>query len=66
MGQLVAKTTGRIEKSEINPDYETYGNGDTYAIDSNEEYQSSEFEETYHRMSTVSPKVLQLCKTNQI
>ena len=57
MGQLVTRATGGIEKRDINPDYETYGNGDTYAIDGNDEYQSLEFEETYDRMSNGSPKV---------
>ena len=61
MGQLVTRVTGGgIEKGDINLDYETYGDGDMYAIDDNCEYQPSELEETYGRMSTgsfTSPKV---------
>ena len=59
MGQHVTKVTGGIEKTDINLDYETYGDGDTYAIDGNCEYQSSdlnEVEEAYDRMSTGSFK----------
>ena len=59
MGQHVTKVTGGIEKTDINLDYETYGDGDTYAIDGNCEYQPSnlnEVEEAYDRMSTGSFK----------
>ena len=68
MGQLVTKATGGIEKTDINPDYETYGNGDTYAIDGNSEYQSLEFEETYDGMRTGSftrPKVWMGFRVNE-
>jgi len=45
MGQLITRSTGRIEKKDTNPDYQTYGDGDAYAIDVNGEYQSSDFNE---------------------
>ena len=54
MGQLVTRLTGGIEKTDINPDYETYGDGDAYAIDGNGYYQPSDYddmEETSDRMS---------------
>ena len=45
MGQLITRSTGRIEKKDTNPDYQTYGDGDAYAIDANGEYQSSDYDE---------------------
>ena len=51
MGQLVT----RVEKTDINLDYQTYGDGDAYAIDGNSEYQPSDYddmEETSDRMKT--------------
>ena len=58
MGQIITP-----EKRDINPDYQTYGDGDAYAIDANCEYQPSDYDEledTYDRMSTrhtKTPKV---------
>ena len=53
MGQLVTRLTGGIEKRDVNPNYETYGDGDAYAIDGNGYYQPSDYddmEETSDRM----------------
>ena len=55
MGQLVTRLTGGIEKTDVNPNYQTYGDGDTYAIDGNGYYQPSDYddmEETSDRMNT--------------
>ena len=55
MGQLVTRLTGGIEKRDVNPNYETYGDGDAYAIDGNGYYQPSDYddmEETSDRMSS--------------
>ena len=55
MGQLVTRLTGGIEKRDVNPNYETYGDGDAYAIDGNDYYQPSDYddmEETSDRMSS--------------
>ena len=45
MGQLITRSTGRIEKKDTNPDYQTYGDGDAYATDTNGEYQPSDYDE---------------------
>ena len=41
--------TGRIEKRDINLDYQTYGDGDSYAIDGNDYYQPSDYDELEDR-----------------
>ena len=41
--------TGRIEKRDINLDYQTYGDGDSYAIDGNDYYQPSDYDEQEDR-----------------
>ena len=41
--------TGRIEKRDINLDYQTYGDGDVYAIDGNDYYQPSDYDELEDR-----------------
>ena len=56
MGQLVTRLTGGIEKTDVNPNYQTYGDGDTYAIDGNGYYQPSDYddmEETSDRSSRI-------------
>ena len=64
MGQLIARLTGGIEKTDVNLDYQTYGvEGERdYAIDGNDEYDShyDDMEETSERPSTrriARPKV---------
>ena len=60
MGQLITRPSGGIEKTDINPDYQAYGDGDTYAIDGNGEYQPSDYdevEEASDHLSTGRPKV---------
>ena len=64
MGQLIARPTGGIEKTDINYDYETYGvEGESdYAIDGNSEYGGhyEDMEGTSDRPSTqriTQPKV---------
>ena len=47
MGQLITRSTGRVEKKDTNPDYQTYGDGDAFAIDANGEYQPSDYDEVY-------------------
>ena len=42
MGQLVTRPEGQTEKTDINVYYATYGEGDTYAMDGNEEYATAE------------------------
>ena len=42
MGQLITRPEGGIEKTDINVYYATYGEGDTYAMDGNEEYYTAE------------------------
>ena len=42
MGQLITRPEGGIEKTDINVYYATYGEGDTYAMDGNEEYYTTE------------------------
>ena len=49
MGQIITWLTGGIEKRDINLDYQTYGDGDAYAIDGNAEYQPSEYDEVDER-----------------
>ena len=49
MGQIITRLTGGIEKRDINLDYQTYGDGDAYAIDANGEYQPSEYDEVEER-----------------
>ena len=49
MGQIITWLTGGIEKRDINLDYQTYGDGDVYAIDANGEYQPSEYDEVEER-----------------
>ena len=64
MGQLIARLTGGIEKTDVNLDYQTYGvEGERdYAIDGNDEYDShyDDMEGTSDRPSTrriARPKV---------
>ena len=45
MGQIITWLTGGLEKRDINIDYWTYGEGDTYAIDGNDAYQPSDYDE---------------------
>ena len=47
MGQLVTRPTGRDVKTNINPDYQTYGdeNDVDYVEDFNGEYQASNYDE---------------------
>ena len=53
MGQCTTRPTGGIEKIDINEDYQTYGEGDNYAMDANDYYQPSDYnEETSGRKST--------------
>ena len=56
MGQLIARPTGGIEKTDINLDYQTYGiEGERdYAIDGNSEYDChyDDMEGTSDRPST--------------
>ena len=56
MGQLIARLTGGMEKTDINLDYQTYGmEGERdYAIDGNDEYDShyDDMEGTSDRPST--------------
>jgi len=49
MGQLITRSTGGIEKKDTNTDYQTYGDGDAYAIDANGEYQPSDYDEVEER-----------------
>ena len=49
MGQLITRSTGRVEKKDTNPDYQTYGDGDAYATDANGEYQPSDYDEVEER-----------------
>ena len=49
MGQIITWLTGGIEKRDINLDYQTYGDGDAYAIDANGEYQPSDYDEVEER-----------------
>ena len=49
MGQIITRFEGGIEKTDINPDYQTYGDGDAYAIDGNDEYQASDYDEVEER-----------------
>ena len=49
MGQIITWLTGGIEKRDINLDYQTYGDGDAYAIDANDEYQPSDYDEVEER-----------------
>ena len=49
MGQIITRLTGGIEKRDINLDYQTYGDGDAYAIDGNAEYQPSDYDEVDER-----------------
>ena len=49
MGQIITRLSGGIEKRDINPDYQTYGEGDTYAIDGNVAYQPSDYDEVEER-----------------
>ena len=51
MGQIITWFTGGLEKRDINLDYWTYGEGDTYAIDGNDAYQPSDYDEV-EEMST--------------
>ena len=53
MGQLITRSTGGIEKTDINEDYRTYGEGDNYAIDGNDEYQPSDYDEVEERNDAV-------------
>ena len=61
MGQLIARHTDRLEKQEVNPNYQTYGReGDTdYAVDYNGEYQPSDYDcmEEPHGGNSIRPKV---------
>ena len=47
MGQLIARPTGGIEKTDVNLEYQTYGiEGERdYAIDANGEYQPSDYDD---------------------
>ena len=45
MGQIITRPTGGLEKEDINLDYQTYGEGDVYAIDNNGEYQPSDYDD---------------------
>ena len=49
LGQIITWLTGGIEKRDINLDYQTYGDGDAYAIDGNDEYQPSDYDEVEER-----------------
>ena len=49
MGQIITRTTGGVGKTDINEDYQTYGDGDAYAIDGNDEYQPSDYDEVEER-----------------
>ena len=49
MGQIGTRLTGGIEKTDINVEYRTYGDGDAYAIDANGEYQPSDYDEMEER-----------------
>ena len=49
MGQIITRLTGGIQKTDINLDYQTYGEGDTYAIDGNDAYQPSDYDEVEER-----------------
>ena len=49
MGQIITWLTGGIEKRDINLDYQTYGDGDAYAIDGNDEYQPADNDEVEER-----------------
>ena len=49
MGQIITWFTGGLEKRDINLDYWTYGEGDTYAIDGNDAYQPSDYDEVEER-----------------
>ena len=49
MGQIITRFTGGVEKTDIDVDYQTYGDGDAYAIDANDEYQASDYEEAEER-----------------
>ena len=49
MGQLITRSTLRVEKTDISEDYQTYGDGDVYAIDANGEYQPSDYDEVEER-----------------
>ena len=42
MGQLITRPERGTEKTDINVYYATYGEGDTYAMDGNEEYYTAE------------------------
>ena len=42
MGQIITWLTGGIEKRDINLDYQTYGDGDAYAIDGNDEVEEKD------------------------
>ena len=53
MGQIITRSTGGIEKTDINEDYRTYGEGDNYAIDGNDEYQPSDYDEVEERNDAV-------------
>ena len=46
MGQLIARLTDRLEKEEVNPNYQTYGReGEAdYAVDYNGDYQPSDYD----------------------
>ena len=54
MGQIIPRLTGGIEKTDINPDYQTYGNGGNYAIDGNGEYQPSDYDEVEETSDRIS------------
>lgn len=66
MGQLIARPTGGIEKTDVNLEYQTYGIKDErdYAIDANGEYQPSDYDDMEQRndnpraQRTTRPKVL--------
>ena len=45
MGQLITRSTVRVEKTDINEDYQTYGDGDGYVTDGNGYYQPSDYDE---------------------
>ena len=63
MGQH--NTRHKSEKSDINPDYQTYArNGEVdYAVDSNGEYQPSDYDEMYDTSRDNSCKVRELRHT---
>ena len=49
MGQIIAWLTGGLMKHDVNVNYQTYGEGDVYAIDNNGEYQPSDYDDMEER-----------------